>query len=95
MVMNTIKVPFNGKGHQLSYQVETIDLNTEGLQFLNVYTVFVEDEPLQKLLGAQFTILHNHLNHPQPAFEIKSSGNIEEKNLKKQIAQQVINNPTE
>jgi len=93
--MNTIKVPFNGKGHQLSYLAETIDLNTQGLSFLNVYTVFVEDADLQKVLGHQFTILHNPLDHPQPAFEIKSSGSIEEKNLKKQIAQQVINNPTE
>jgi hypothetical protein len=93
--MNTIKVPFNGKGHKLSYGVETIDLNTEGLSFLNVYTVFVEDADLQKVLGEQFSILHNPLHHPQPAFEIKSSGNVEEKNLKKQIAQQVINNPTE
>jgi hypothetical protein len=30
-----------------------------------------------------------------PLYEIKVSGNIEETNLKKAIAQQVMNNPTE
>lgn len=79
----------------MDYCVETVDVNLDPVQFFNIYTVFVDDEELQKYLGDQFTILHNPLHYPQPAFEVKSSGSVEEKNLKKQIAQQVINNPTE
>lgn len=90
-----IKVPFNGKGYKLSYSVETIDLNNEALPFVNVYTVVAEDDTIQKILGDRFSILHNPIAHPQPVFEIRSSGSTDEKNLKKQIAQQILNNPTE
>lgn len=93
--MKEIKVPFGGKGYKVSYTVETIDTSTPGLDFLNLYTVFVNDEEIQKYLGKNFTIIHNHLQYSTPGFEIKSPGSAEENNLKKQIAQQIINNPTE
>jgi hypothetical protein len=93
--MKTIKVPFEGKGYRVSYKVEIIDLNIPPVDFLNVYAVFVDDPELQKIIGDHFTILYNQLLNPKPSFDIKSPGNVEEMNLKKQIAQQVINNPTE
>jgi hypothetical protein len=94
-VMKNIKVPYQGKGYSLSYEVETIDLNVTTPKFLNVYSVYVKDDELKRILGEHFTILHNHIEHSNPAFEIRSADSIDEKNLKKQIAQQIINNPTE
>jgi hypothetical protein len=44
-------------------------------------------------VGNHFTILYNQLVNPQPGFDIKDPGSTEEMNLKKEIAQQVINNP--
>ena len=93
--MKTIKVPFDGKGYKVSYKTEIINLNVPPVEFLNVYAVFVDDPELQKIVGSHFTILYNQLLNPKPSFDIVSPGNIEEMNLKKQIAQQVINNPTE
>ena len=93
--MKTIKVPFDGKGYKVSYKTEIINLNVPPVEFLNVYSVFLDDPELQKILGSHFTILYNQLLNPKPSFDIVSPGNIEEINLKKQIAQQVINNPTE
>ena len=94
-VMRKIKVPFKGKGREFSYRVETININNDALPFLNVYTVNVEYDELRPMLGEQFTILYNQLNHPTPVFSVRSEAGIEEKNLKKQVAQQIINNPTE
>jgi hypothetical protein len=93
--MKTIKVPFNGKGYKVNYKVETIDMSMTPVGFLNVYAVFVDDPVLQKILGDHFTILHNHTATVMPLYEIKTPGDIEETNLKKAIAQQVMNNPTE
>lgn len=93
--MKTIKVPFQGKGYKVSYKTEIIDLNIPPVDFLNVYAVFIDDEELQKIVGSHFTILYNQLLNPKPNFDIKSPGNIEEINLKKAIAQQIINNPGE
>ena len=93
--MNTIKVPFNGKGRKINYKVETIDMSMTPVGFLNVYTVFIDDPELQGIIGEHFTILHNHTTTVMPLYEIKVSGNIDEMNLKKAIAQQVMNNPTE
>ena len=93
--MNKIKVPFNGKGHVVMYKVETIDTSMTPVPFFNVYSVFIEDPELQKIVGDHFTMLHNHTVTVMPVFDIKSPGNVDEKNLKKQIAQQVLNNLTE
>jgi hypothetical protein len=93
--MQTIKVPYEGKGYKVSYKVETIDINTTPTQFMNVYSVFIDDPALQKIVGEHYTILHNHLQSVVPSYTITSSGNIEEKNLKKAIWQQILNNPTQ
>lgn len=93
--MQTIKVPFDGKGYKVSYKVETIDINSTPAQFLNVYSVFVNDPDLQKIIGDHYTILHNHAQNVVPSYTLTSSGNIEEKNLKKAIWQQILNNPTQ
>lgn len=93
--MNKVKVPFNGKGYVIHYKVETIDTSMTPVPFFNVYSVFVDDPELQKIIGDHFTILHNHTATVLPLYDIKSPGDIDEKNLKKQIAQQVMNNPTE
>lgn len=92
--MKKIKVPYNGKGHVVQYKVETIDTSMTPVPFFNVYSIFIEDPELQKIVGEHFTILHNHTATVIPLFEL-TSGSVEEKNLKKQIAQQVMNNPTE
>lgn len=93
--MKNIKVPFNGKGYKIAYDVETIDLNVSTPRYLNVYSVYIEDEDLRRIIGEHFTILHNHIEHSNPAFQLRSADSVDEKNLKKQIAQQIINNPTE
>ncbi|HYO20852.1 MAG TPA: hypothetical protein VER36_00515 [Flavisolibacter sp.] len=93
--MNTIKVPFNGKGRKVNYTVETIDMSMTPVGFLNVYAVFIDDPELQAIVGEHFTILHNHTATVMPLYEIKVSGNVDETNLKKAIAQQVMNNPTQ
>jgi hypothetical protein len=90
-----IKVPFNGKGYKVAYTVETIDLSMTPVQFLNVYTVFVDDPELQGVIGEHFTILHNHIQTVKPCYDLRSSGDVNEANLKKTIAQQIMNNPTE
>ncbi len=54
------------------------------IQFINVHSVFVEDTELTKIIGDHFTILHNHLHIVNPVYDLKSSGDIEEANLKKQ-----------
>ena len=93
--MKTIKVPFGGKGYKVDYSVETIDLSMTPLQFVNVYSVFVNDPELQKVIGSHFTMVHNSLHIVNPAYDVKSSGDVDEINLKKTIAQQIMNNPTE
>jgi hypothetical protein len=93
--MQTIKVPYDGKGYKVSYKVETIDINSTPPQFMNVYSVFVEDPVLQKIVGEHYTILHNHLQSVSPSYTLTSTGNIEESNLKKAIWQQILNNPTQ
>jgi hypothetical protein len=93
--MKTIKVPFNGKGRKVQYKVETIDMSMTPVGFLNAYAVFIDDPELQPIIGEHFTILHNPAVSVMPLYEIKVSGNIDESNLKKAIAQQVMNNPTE
>jgi hypothetical protein len=89
--MNTIKIKFAGKGYVVSYKTETIDLSMTQIQFINVHSVFVEDPELNKIIGDHFTILHNHLHIGKPVYDLKSSGDMEEANLKKTIAQQIMN----
>ena len=91
--MKKIRVPYNGKGHTVSYKVETIDLSMTPVGFLNVYAVFVDDEELRKIAGDHFTILHNSTQTIKPCFE--QTSNVEEVNIRKTIAQQIMNNPTE
>lgn len=93
--MTTIKVPFEGKGYTVQYKVETIDTSMTPVPYLNVYSVFVADEDLQKIIGEHFTILHHPTVTVMPLYDIKTSGDVAEVNLKKAIAQQVMNNPTE
>lgn len=91
--MKTIKVPFEGKGYKIRYTAEMIDLSMTPVSFLNVYSVFIDDPELQKIIGEHFTILHNHTATVMPLYEIKVAGDVAEANLKKQIAQQIMNNP--
>ncbi len=91
----TIKVPFRSKGYKVDYKVETIDLSMTPIQFINVYSVFVSDKELIPIIGDHFIILQNHLHIGKPIFEVNKSGNTDEINLKKEIAQQIMNNPTE
>lgn len=93
--MKTIKVPFGGKGYKVNYKVETIDVNLVPVDFFNVYSVFVDDEELQKIVGEHYSILHHPLLNPKPIYNLKSPNDTNEVNLKKTIAQQIINNPTE
>jgi hypothetical protein len=93
--MKTINVPFNGKGRKITYQTEMIDLSQTPLQFVNVYSVFIEDPELKEIVGEHFTILHNQLHLGKPAYDIRNPGDINEANLKKEIAQQIMNNPGE
>ena len=93
--MKTIRVPYDGKGYKVSYKTETIDVNFTGVQFITVYSIFIDDPELQKIAGDHFTILHNQLLNPKPGFGINNPGSVEEMNLKKAIAQQVMNNPGE
>ncbi|HVG40365.1 MAG TPA: hypothetical protein VM888_02045 [Chitinophagaceae bacterium] len=93
--MKTIKIPFGGKGYKVDYKVETINLSVPSVDFLNVYSVFIEDPELQKIVGDHFTVLFNQLLNPKPFYDIKSSGNLDEVNLKRTIVQQIMNNPTE
>ncbi|MBA2744621.1 MAG: hypothetical protein H0U44_00210 [Flavisolibacter sp.] len=91
--MKLVKVPYNGKGYTINYKLETIDLSMTPVQFLNVYSIFVDDPVISKIVGDHFTILHNQSHTLQACYEINSPGNLEEMNLKKQIAQQVLNDP--
>jgi hypothetical protein len=93
--MKTINVPFRGKGRKINYKVEMIDLSMTPLQFVNVYSVFIDDPELQELVGEHFTILHNQLQVIKPAFDVRNPGDVEESNLKKAIAQQIMNQPGE
>lgn len=92
-MMKKIRVPWNGKGYTVAYKVETIDLSMTAIGYLNAYTVSSEEAVINKLIGESFTILHNSTQTIQPCFE--QSPNIEANNLRKTIAQQIINNPTE
>jgi hypothetical protein len=92
--VKTINVPYEGKGHKVSYTVESIDLGIPDLQFVNVYTVFPHDGEVRTIAGDHFTFLHNFVQVATPRF-FSHPGNIPESNLKKTIAQQIINNPTE
>jgi hypothetical protein len=92
--MKTIKVPFNGRGYEIRYSVETIDMSMTPIPFLNVYSVFIDDPQLQKIVGEHFTILHHTTITVTPLYDIRTPGNVEEKNLKKEIAQQIMNDPS-
>ena len=93
--MKKIRVPFNGKVYTVFYTVETIDTSMTPVPFFNAYSVFIDEPELQQVIGEHFTILHNHTATVLPVYEIKTSGDIAEKNLKKEIAQQIMNNPAE
>jgi hypothetical protein len=92
--MRTIKVKFNGKGYKVQYKMEMIDMSMTPIPFLNVYAVFIDDPELQKIAGDHFTILHHTTITVTPLYDIITPGNVEEKNLKKEIAQQIMNDPT-
>ncbi len=93
--MRTIKVPHEGKGYKVQYKVETIDTSMTPVPFFNVYSVFVDDPELQKIIGEHFTILHNAMATVMPVYDINTPGDVAEKNLKKDIAQQIINEPSQ
>jgi hypothetical protein len=93
--MQTIRVPYEGKGYKVSYKSEIVHVSFPGVPFITVYSVFIDDPELQKIAGDHFTILYNQLLNPKPSYDINNPGNTEEMNLKKAISQQVINNPTE
>ncbi len=92
--MTTIRVPYKGKGHSVSYKMETIDLSTAPLEFINVYSVFIEDPELRELVGEHFSMVYKPIDFIRPVFEIFNPDNTEAINLKKTIAQQIMNNPT-
>ncbi len=87
-------MPYNGKGYKVDYTLETIDMSMTPIPFLNVYAVFINDPELQKIVGEHFTLLHHPTVTIVPLYDIVTPGNIEEKNLKKEIAQQIMNNPS-
>ncbi len=89
--MKRIKIHFEGQDYELQYKVETVDLNVADLPFINVYSVFIEDENLRKIAGAHFTLVQNMQLNIQPAYERKNPADIEENNLKKLIGQQIMN----
>ena len=91
--MKKIRVPYNGKGYSVSYKTETIDLSMTPVGFLNVYSVFIDDDELRQIIGDHFTVVHNSTQTIKPCFE--SAANTDEFNLKKTIAQQIMNNSTE
>ena len=91
--MKTIRVPYNDKVYSVDYDTETIDLSMTPIGFLNVYSVFINDEELQQLMGSHFTILHNSTQTVNPCFA--DTPNTEAYNLKKTIAQQIMNNAGE
>ena len=93
--MQTIRVPYMGKGYIVAYKSEIIHVGFPGVPFINVYSVFIDDPEIQKIAGEHFSILYNQLLNPKPAYDITNPGDVEEMNLKKAIAQQVINNPGE
>jgi hypothetical protein len=91
--MKTISVPYDGKGRKVNYKLEVIDLSMTPVNFMNVYSVFIEDPDLRDIAGEHFTILHNQIQTIKPVFDVNSPGNVAEFNLKKEIAQQIINDP--
>ena len=91
--MKTIRVPYNGKGYVVRYKLEMIDLSMTPIGFLNVYSVFIDDPELQEVAGNHFTILQNPTQTVKPCFE--DTPNAETYNLRKTIAQQIMNNPGE
>ncbi len=91
--MKTIKIPLNGKVYKVKYKLETIDMSMTPIPFLNVYSVFIDDPELQKIVGEHFTILHHTTATIIPLYDINTPGNVDEKNLKKEIAQQIMNEP--
>lgn len=92
--MKIVKVPHEGKGYKVQYKLETIDMSMTPIPFLNVYSVFIDDPELQKIVGEHFTILHHPTITLMPQYDIISPGNVDEKNLKKAIAQQIMNDPS-
>ncbi len=93
--LKTIRVPYQGKGYKVSYKTETIDISMTPLGFVNVYAVFIDDPELQKIAGHHFTLLHHPVHLVKPVFDVRNPGDVEEQNLKKTIAQQIMNNPSE
>ena len=91
--MKQIRIPYNGKGHNVSYESEMVDLSMTPVGFMNVYSVFVNDAELQSIVGKHFTLLHNPARTIKPCFA--DTPNIEANNLKKTIAQQIMNNEAE
>lgn len=92
--MKTIRIPYNGRDCLVNYRVEVIDLGVESLPSVNAYTAEPMDDELRSVVGESFVILHHSLNLSTPAFSLTGSDNVSEKNLKKEIAQQIINNPS-
>ena len=73
--------------------MEMIDTSMTPVPFFYVYSVFIEDEELIPIVGEHFTLLHHPTATVLPQYDINTPGDIEEKNLKKQIAQQILNDP--
>lgn len=91
--MKIIKIPYQGRDCLVHYRVETVDLGVENLPAVNAYIAEPMDDELRKIVGDSFVILYHSLYLSTPAFSLRGSDNIAEKNLKKEIAQQIINNP--
>lgn len=91
--MKQLRIPYNGKGHDVSYESETVDLSMTPVGYLNVYSVYITDDELKEVIGEHFTILHNPTQTIKPCFA--DTPNTEALNLKKTIAQQIMNNEAE
>lgn len=83
--MKKVRIRYKGEGYSVSYKVETIDLSMTPLEFVNVYSVFIDDATLQGITGEHFTILQNHIHIVKPVYDVKSPSNLEEVNLKKKL----------
>lgn len=89
--MKELNIRFEGNGYRVKYKIETIDLNIPTLAFINVYSVFIDDEKLRDIAGSHFSMLQNFEQIIQPVYAKNNPADIRENNLKKLIGQQILN----
>lgn len=89
--MKELNIRFEGNGYTVKYKIETVDLNIPSLPFVNVYSVFIDDQKLSEIAGSHFTVLQNFEQIIQPAYAKNNPADIQENNLKKLIGQQILN----